>query len=135
MPVGDPSVSSQFLIDQGFGELSIRRARIAWTCLTESITYHELFSRAVDKNSPSAGRRFLLNWFVPRALLRSQDGDGLLTSYAWSERKTRWSVPRADDMVGVLVSLGVHMLDLDLKPRTETFYGKRLGNPIANSRK
>ena len=68
MPVGDPSVSSQFLIDQGFSEISVRRARIAWTCFTESITDRELLSRVFDTNSPSAGWRFLLNCFVPKTL-------------------------------------------------------------------
>ena len=37
MPVGDPSVTSCFLLDQGFSEASVRRARIAWTCLTVSV--------------------------------------------------------------------------------------------------
>ena len=45
MPVGDPSVTSRFLLGQGFGEASVRRARIVWTCLTESITDRELLSR------------------------------------------------------------------------------------------
>ena len=41
MPVGYPSVTSRFFLDQGFSEISIRRARIAWTCLTEKITDRE----------------------------------------------------------------------------------------------
>ena len=44
MPIGDPSVTYRFVLDQGFSEARVRRARIAWTCLTESITDRELLS-------------------------------------------------------------------------------------------
>ena len=60
MPVGGPSVSSQFLVDQAFSEASIRRARIAWTCSTQSITDRELLNRVFGTNSPSAGWRFIM---------------------------------------------------------------------------
>ena len=41
MMVGDPSVTSRFLLDQGFTEISVKRSRLAWTCITESITDRE----------------------------------------------------------------------------------------------
>ena len=59
MPVGNPSVPSRYLLDQGFSEASVRRSRIAWTCFTESITNRELLSRVYDTNSLSAGWRML----------------------------------------------------------------------------
>ena len=68
MPVGDPSVTSRCLLDQGLSEASVKRAGIAWTCLTESITDRELFSRVFDTNSPSAGWRMLCDWFWPKTL-------------------------------------------------------------------
>ena len=34
IPVGDPSVTSRFLLGEGFNEASIRRAHTAWACLT-----------------------------------------------------------------------------------------------------
>ena len=68
MPVGDPSVTSLFLLDQGFSEASVRRARIAWTCLTESITDRELLSTVFDTNSPGVGWRMLCDWFLPKTL-------------------------------------------------------------------
>ena len=68
MPVDDPSVTSRFMLDQGFSEASVRRARIAWTCLTESITDQELLSRVFGTNSPSAGWRMSCDWFLPKTL-------------------------------------------------------------------
>ena len=68
MPIGDPSVTSRFFLDQGFSESSVKRARIAWTCLTESITDRELLSSVFDTNSPSAGWRMFCDWFLPKTL-------------------------------------------------------------------
>ena len=48
IPVGDPSVTSRFLLDEGSSEASIRRARTAWACLVESITNRELLSPVFD---------------------------------------------------------------------------------------
>ena len=68
MPVGDPSLTSRCLLDQGLSKTSARRARTAWTCLTESITDRELLSTVFDTNSPSAGRCTLCDWFLPKTL-------------------------------------------------------------------
>ncbi|CAM9850947.1 unnamed protein product, partial [Sphacelaria rigidula] len=117
-PVGDVSVRSQFLIDQGFSETSIRRARIAWTSLTESITDRELSSKVFDTNSPSAGWRFLLNWFVPKTLSEKSKWKRLFNEL-WMEKKEdpMKFFARVDKIVGVLAALGVNMPveDLNLK--------------------
>ena len=56
MPVGNPSVTSRFLLDQCFSEASVKRASIAWTCLPESIIDRALLSRVFDTNSSSKCR-------------------------------------------------------------------------------
>ena len=66
MMVGDSSVTSRFLLDQGFTEISVKRSRLARTCTTESITDRELLSRVFDTNSPSVAWRMLNDWFLLR---------------------------------------------------------------------
>ena len=68
MPLGDPFVTFRFLLDHGFIEACIRRARIAWTCPTESVTDRELLNRVFDTDSPGPGWRMLCNWFLPKTL-------------------------------------------------------------------
>ena len=51
--VDDPSVTSRFLLDQGFTKINVKRSRLAWTCITESITDRELLSTVFDTNTPS----------------------------------------------------------------------------------
>ena len=58
----------RFLLDHGFIEACIRRARIAWTCPTESVTDRELLNRVFDTDSPGPGWRMLCNWFLPKTL-------------------------------------------------------------------
>ena len=59
MMVGDPSVTPRFLLDQGFTETSVKRSRLAWTCITGSTTDRELLSRMFDTNPPSVVWRML----------------------------------------------------------------------------
>ena len=66
MMVGDPSVMSRFLLGQGFTEISVKRSRLAWTCIMETITDRELLSRVFDTNSPSVAWRMLNDWFLPK---------------------------------------------------------------------
>ena len=68
IPLGDPSVTFRFVLDQGFSEGSIRRARVACTCLTEIIMGRELLCTVFDTNSPSAGWRLLCNGFLPTTI-------------------------------------------------------------------
>ena len=66
--VGDPCVTSRFLLDQGFTENSVKTSRLAWTCITDGITDRELLSRVFDTNSPSVAWRMLNDWFLPKTL-------------------------------------------------------------------
>ena len=68
MMVGDPSVTSSFLLDQGFTEISVKRSRLAWTCITEGITDRELLIRVFDTISLSVAWRMLNDWFLPKTL-------------------------------------------------------------------
>ena len=70
MTVGDSSVTSCFLLDQGFTEICVKRSRLASTCTTESITDRELLTRVFDSNSPSIAWRMLNDWFLPKTLVK-----------------------------------------------------------------
>ena len=59
MMVGDPSVTSYSLLDQGFTEICVKRSPLAWTCITESAPDRQLLSRVFDTNCPSVVWRML----------------------------------------------------------------------------
>ena len=118
MPVDDPSVTSRFMLDQGFSEASVRRARIAWTCLTESITDQELLSRVFGTNSPSAGWRMSCDWFLPKTLSEKSKWKRQFNELVMEKNAEPMRFcPRVDKIVGVLGSLGVHLPveDVNLK--------------------
>ena len=75
--VGDPSVTFRLLplIDQGFTEISVKRSRLAWTCITESITDRELLSREFYTISLSVAWRIINDLFLPKALAESLSGN------------------------------------------------------------
>ena len=100
-PAGDPSVTSRFLLDQGFSEASERRARIAWTCLTESITDRELLSRVFDTNSPSAGWRMLCDWFLPKTFSKKSKWKRQFNVLVMEKEKPMTFFARVDKIVGV----------------------------------
>ena len=109
IPVGDPSVICR-LLDQGFSETSVKRARIAWTCLTESITHRELLSRVFDTNSRSAGWRMLCDWFLPKTPAEKSKWKRQFNELVMEKKEEPMRFfARVDKVVGVLGSLGVHM--------------------------
>lgn len=75
MMLGDPSVTSSCLLDQGFSEVSVTRSGLAWICTTESVTGRELSSRVYDKNPPSVAWRMLNDWFLLKTLAESRNGN------------------------------------------------------------
>ena len=82
MPVGDPSRTSRFVHDQGFSEAIVRRARIAWSCLTESITDRELLSMVFNTNSPREGGVCCAIGFCPTPSQENRNGNA--SSTIWS---------------------------------------------------
>ena len=117
MPVGDPSVTSRFLLDQGLSEASVIRARIAWTCLTESITDRELLSTVFDTNSPSAGWRMSCDWFLPKTLSEKSKWKRQFNEMVMEKEEPMRFFARVDKILGVLGSLGVYLPveDVNLK--------------------
>ena len=67
MPASEPSPTSDFLLDQGSSEASVRRAHIARKFSPESITDRELLS-AFGTHAPGASYRMLCNWLLPEPL-------------------------------------------------------------------
>ena len=106
-PVDDPSVTFRFLQDQGFSEASVKPSRIAWTCLTESITDRELLSRVFDTNSPSAGWRMLCDWFLPKPLSEKSKGKRQFNELVMEKKEEPMRIlARVDKIVGVSGSPG-----------------------------
>ena len=106
MPVGDPSVTSCFLLHQGLSEVSVRRARIAWTFLTESITDQDLLSKVFNTNS-SAGWRMLCDWFLLKTLSEKSKWKRQFNELVIEKEEMMRVFTRVDKIVGGLVSLGV----------------------------
>ena len=113
MPVGDPSVTSCFLLDQGFSEASVRRARIAWTSLTESITNRELLSRVFGTNSPNCRLTYVVRLVLAENPLREVEMETPIQRTGHAEEGGTDEIlrPCRQDcqIFGVLGSLGVHL--------------------------
>ena len=88
MMVGDPSVTSRFLLHQGLTEISVKRSRLAWTCITESFTDRELLSMVFDTNSSSVAWCMLDDWFLLKPLAKKSKWRGQ-TIWSWRTRKNR----------------------------------------------
>ena len=68
MMIGDVTKNTQCLLSQGFGDEHIKTARVAWTCLTESIVKRDLLVRVFVIKSPSAGWKMLCDWSMPKTM-------------------------------------------------------------------
>ena len=105
MTVGDPSVTYRCLLDQGFNEAIVRRARIAWTCFIESIADRVLPRRVFDTNSPCASWRMLCNWFLPKPLSQTSKWKRQFDDLVMEKKEEPMRVfARVDKIVGVLGS-------------------------------
>ena len=103
MMVGGPSVTSRFLLDQGFTEISVKSPRLAWTCITESITDHELLSRVFDTNSPSVAWRMLNDWFLPKTQAKKSKWKRQFNDLVMEKKEEPIRFfARVDKIVGVL---------------------------------
>ena len=65
--IGDVT-NTQYFLSQGFSEKRTKTARVAWTCLTESIVNRDLLGRVFATKSLSAGWRMLCDWFLPKTM-------------------------------------------------------------------
>ena len=53
MMKGDVTKNTQYFLSQGFSEENTKKARVAWTCLTESIVNRDLLRRVFATKSPT----------------------------------------------------------------------------------
>ena len=51
--IGDDTKNTQYFLSQGFSEENTKKARVAWTCLTESIVNRDLLRRVFATKSPT----------------------------------------------------------------------------------
>ena len=68
MMIGDVTKNTQYFPSQGFSEEYVNTARVAWTCLTESIVNRDLLGRVFATPSPRAGWRMLRDWFMAKTM-------------------------------------------------------------------
>ena len=108
------------MLNQGFSEAGVRRARIAWTFLTESITDRESLSRVFDTNSPSVGWRMLCDWFLWNTLSEMSKWKRQFNELVMEKEELVRFFARVDNIVGVLESLGVHLQVEDVNLKTLT---------------
>ena len=117
--VGDTTKDTQYFVLLGLSRLHIKNARVAWICLTESMTDTDLLDREFARQSPSGAWRILRHWF----LLKS-----VATQVKWSDAFDAVQIEkgeepmkffsRVDKTVGTLASLGV--------PKSEGLVNRKL---------
>ncbi|CAN0395471.1 unnamed protein product, partial [Laminaria digitata] len=106
--VGDTTKTTRYFLEQGLSPQQIERARMAWTCLTESMTDPELLGRVFATKPPSGGWIMLKDWFMPQTManqVKWSDAFDAIRMEKGEEPMKFFS--RVDKVVGVLASLGV----------------------------
>ena len=89
MMIGDVTKNTQYFLSKGFGEEHTKTARIAWTCLTESIVNRYLLGRVFATKSPSAGWRMLSDWLMPKTMPERVKWSVAFDSAKWRREKNR----------------------------------------------
>ena len=108
MMIGDVTKNTQYFLSQGFSEEHVKTARVAWTCLTESVVNRDLLGRLFATKSPSAGWRMLCDWFMPKTMAEQVKWSVAFDSAKMEKGEEPMKYfGRIDKIVGVLASLGV----------------------------
>ena len=106
--VGDTTKDTQYFISQGLSRPHIKNARVAWICLTESMTDTDLLDRVFARQSPSGAWRMLRDWFLPKSVatqVKWSDAFDAVQMEKGEEPMKFFS--RVDKIVGTLALLGV----------------------------
>ena len=59
---------TQYFLSQGLSVGHIKKSRIAWICLTESMSDTDLLDRVFAKQSPSGAWKMVRDWFLPSSI-------------------------------------------------------------------
>ena len=59
MMIGDDTKNTQYFLSQGFSEEYTKTARVAWTCLANSMVNRDPLGKLFATKSPDAGWRML----------------------------------------------------------------------------
>ena len=104
-----------YFIPQGLSRPHIKNARVAWICLTESMTDTDLSDRVFARQSPSGAWIMLRDWFLPKSVatqVKWSDAFDAVQTEKGEEPMKFFS--RADKIVGTLASFGVPKSDEDV---------------------
>ena len=113
--VGDSTKDTRYFLTQGVSHDHIKKARIAWVCLTESMSDTNLLDRIFATQSPSGGWRMLQDCFFPRSMadqVKWSDAFEAVRMEKGEEPMKFFS--RVDKVVGILASLGVSKSEGDV---------------------
>ena len=89
MMISDVTKNVQYFLSQGLSEEHTKTARVAWTCLTESIVNRDLLGRVFATKSPSAGWRMLSDWLMPKTMPERVKWSVAFDSAKWRREKNR----------------------------------------------
>ena len=107
MMIGDGTKNTQYFLSQGSREDSTKTARVAWTCLPESIVNRDLLGRVFATKSPGAGWSMLCDWFMPKTTAEQVKWSVAFDSAKMEKEEEPMKYSgRMDKIVGVLASLG-----------------------------
>ena len=108
--VGDTAKDTQYFISQGLSVVHVKKSRIAWVCLTESMSDTDLLDRVFAKQSPSGAWKMLRDWFLPRSIATRVKWSDAFDAAQMEKGEERMKFSsRVDKIVGILASLGVQL--------------------------
>ena len=108
MMIGDVTKNTQYFLSQGFSEEHIKTAKVAWTCLTESVVNHDLLGIFFETKYPIAGWRMLRDWSMPKTMAEQVKWSVAFDSAEMQKGEEPMKhFSRIDKIVRVLASLGV----------------------------
>ena len=106
--VGDTAKDTQYFISQGLSVVHVKKSRIAWVCLTESMSDTDLPDRVFDKQSPSDAWKMLRDWFLPRTIGKHVKWSDAIDAVQMEKgEETMKYFSRVDKTAGILASPGV----------------------------
>ena len=122
--VGDTTKYTQYFILQGLRRPHIKNARVAWVCLTESMTDTDLLGRVFAGQSPSEDGRMLRDFFFSKSIATQvKRWDAFHAVQIEKVEELMIFFSRVDKIVGTLASLGV--------PKSEGDVNRKLARVLA----
>ena len=106
--VGDSAKNTEYFLSQRLSIAHVKRSRIAWICVTESMSNTDLLDRVFAAQSPSGEWKMLRGWFLPNFVATQVNwSDAFDALHMEKGEEPMKCFCRVDKIVGILSSLGV----------------------------